>query len=197
MWPDLEEALARARRAPVRARPGVARTPPRSRCSRGSTTALGAGAVMLYQRDDGPDVTVVAAGTPVIVLGPRLAAEGDAGPAREIRALLARAVELTRPEHLAFAGLPPRDATRLAASVVAPVRPAGAARRGLGAARRRGRPARARRDGQGRAAGQAPHAPRAAARDAAAGRARRRALPRRVPARRRSRRAARSAATRT
>jgi hypothetical protein len=35
----------------------------------------------------------------------------------EARALLARAVELARPEHVAFAGLPFADATRLVASV--------------------------------------------------------------------------------
>jgi citrate lyase gamma subunit len=35
-----------------------------------------------------------------------------------VRALVARAVEQTRPEHLAFCGLPPRDATRLLTSVV-------------------------------------------------------------------------------
>src|SRR5436190_1812316 len=55
------------------------------------TTALGTGAVMLYQRDSGPDVTVVAAATPVIVLGPRLV-EGVA-PTPEVRAILARAAD--------------------------------------------------------------------------------------------------------
>src|SRR3569623_1402932 len=88
------------------------------------TTALGAGAIMLYHSDSAPDLTVVAAGTPVIVLGPRLAAEGDAVPRTELRALLARAVELTRPEPLAFAGLPARDATRLLPSVVRLIGPA-------------------------------------------------------------------------
>jgi hypothetical protein len=81
------------------------------------TTALGTGAIMLYQRDDGPDVTVIAAATPVIVLGPRFASELPQALAGEIRALLARAVELTRPEHVVFAGLPAPDATRLVTSV--------------------------------------------------------------------------------
>ena len=117
MWPDLEEAFGRfnlsgARRVPAASHAAVVSIFPRL------TTALGAGAVMLYQHDDAPDVTVIAAGTPVIVLGPRLAAEGSAVAHPELRALLARAVELTRPEHLAFAGLPPRDATRLLTSVV-------------------------------------------------------------------------------
>ena len=117
MWPDLEEAFGRfnltgARRVPSSSHAAAVSIFPRL------TTALGAGAVMLYQHDDAPDVTVIAAGTPVIVIGPRLAAEGTAVSHAELRALLARAVELTRPEHLAFAGLPPRDATRLLTSVV-------------------------------------------------------------------------------
>jgi hypothetical protein len=82
------------------------------------TTVLGLGAVMLYHAPDAPDATVVAAGTPVIVLGKRLLSEATPVPENEVRALLARAVELSRPEHLAFAGLPMRDATRLLTSVV-------------------------------------------------------------------------------
>jgi hypothetical protein len=73
---------------------------------------------MLYFADTQADVTVVAAGTPVIVLGRRLTTEASPPPLEEIRAVLARGVELTKPEHLAFAGLPPRDATRLLTSVV-------------------------------------------------------------------------------
>jgi Tfp pilus assembly protein PilF/SAM-dependent methyltransferase len=117
MWPDLDEAFARfgvtgAQRIPSSSHAAAVSMFPRL------TTALGAGAIMLYQSESAPDITVVAAGTPVIVLGPRLAAEGDAVTRSELRALLARAVELTRPEHLAFAGLPARDATRLLTSVV-------------------------------------------------------------------------------
>ena len=123
IWPDLEEAFGRfnlsgARRVPASSHAAAVSIFPRL------TTALGAGAVMLYQHDSldrlagGAEVIVIAAGTPVIVIGPRLAAEGDAVSHAELRAVLARAVELTRPEHLAFAGLPPRDATRLLTSVV-------------------------------------------------------------------------------
>ncbi|HEY5937828.1 MAG TPA: hypothetical protein VIU61_24435, partial [Kofleriaceae bacterium] len=79
------------------------------------TTALGTGAVMLYQRDSGPDIAVVSAATPIVVLGPRLTT--TTVPSREVRALLAHAVELTRPEHIAFAGLTFEDASRLVASV--------------------------------------------------------------------------------
>jgi len=118
LWPDLDEAFARAE---VDLRGGAARRVPATLHVAAAgmfprlTTALGTGAVMLYHRDDGPDVTIISAATPVIVLGPRLA-EGSATPG-EARALLARAVELTRPEHIAFAGLPIADATRLLASV--------------------------------------------------------------------------------
>jgi tetratricopeptide (TPR) repeat protein len=117
IWPALEETLARAGCA------GATRVPASSRGSAVAmfsrlTNVLGAGAVMLYQHDSPADSTVVAAGTPVIVLGRALASD-DAGVAPTvIRAHLARAVELTRPVHLAFAGVPPRDATRLLASVV-------------------------------------------------------------------------------
>ena len=116
MWPDLEEALARA------GCPGARRVPSASHAAAVSmfprlTTALGVGAVMLYEHDDAPDVTVIAAATPVVVLGPRLVAETGGAPPTEIRALLARAIELTRPEHLAFVGLPPREATRMLVSV--------------------------------------------------------------------------------
>jgi hypothetical protein len=52
----------------------------------------------------------------VIVLGSRMLAA--ATPPAEVRAILTRAIELTRPEHAAFAGLPIADATRLVASVV-------------------------------------------------------------------------------
>jgi len=119
MWPDLEEALARAdvsgaRRMPATSHAAAAGMFPRI------TTALGTGAIMLYQHDGiAADAIVVAAATPVIVLGPRLAAEDSAGLAPNVvRALVARAVEQTRPEHLAFCGLPSRDATRLLTSIV-------------------------------------------------------------------------------
>jgi tetratricopeptide (TPR) repeat protein len=117
MWPDLEEALTRQGCA------GAKRIPPTSKAPAVGmfpklTNALGTGAIMLYFTDTQQDVTVVAAATPVIVLGRRLATEATPPPLDETRALIARAVELTRPEHIAFAGLPPRDATRLLTSIV-------------------------------------------------------------------------------
>jgi hypothetical protein len=119
LWPDLEQAFARsgvagAKRVPATLHVAAAAMFPRL------TTALGAGALMLYQSDRAAaDVTVVAAATPTIVLGPRLVADAGSGSASpmEARALLARAVELARPEHLAFAGLPLDNATQLIASV--------------------------------------------------------------------------------
>jgi len=116
MWPDLDHALARA------GVPGARRVPATSHAAAVSmfprlTTVLGTGAVMLYEHEASPDVTVVAAATPVIVLGPRLSGETSELAPAAIRAILARAVELTRPEHLAFAGLPTRDATRLLTAI--------------------------------------------------------------------------------
>jgi tetratricopeptide (TPR) repeat protein len=119
MWPDLEEALARAGCTGAKRVAATSHAPAVAMFSR-LTTALGIGAVMLYQHDSiAADATAIAAATPVIVLGPRLAAEEAAGvTSAVVRALVARAVEQTRPEHLAFCGLPPRDATRLLTSVV-------------------------------------------------------------------------------
>jgi tetratricopeptide (TPR) repeat protein len=125
LWPDLQEALARcgvqgASRVPATLNVAATAMFPRI------TTVLGAGAVMVYQRDTGPDITVVGAATPIIVLGPRLTGNTSSSPPaggqpaagqNEARALIARAVELTRPEHIVFAGLPLADATRLLASV--------------------------------------------------------------------------------
>ena len=115
LWPELDEALVRNGAAGARRIPATRHAPATAMFSR-IATALGGGAAMLYERDAGPDVTVVSAATPVIVLGPRMLAE--ATPLGEIRAILARAVELTRAAHVAFAGLPLADATRLVASAV-------------------------------------------------------------------------------
>jgi tetratricopeptide (TPR) repeat protein len=118
MWPDLDEALARAGCAGAKRIPATSRAPAAAMLPR-LTTVIGAGAVMLYHHDAASaDVTVVAAATPLIVLGPKLASE-DAGIApTAVRAVIARAVEQTRPEHVVFCGLPAREATRLLTSVV-------------------------------------------------------------------------------
>ena len=117
LWPDLNEALARMGAAGATRIPATLHTPATAMFSR-LTTALGTGAVMLYQAASGADVTVVSAATPVIVLGPRLTnPDANTVPSDVVRAELARAVELTRPEHVVFAGLPLADATRLVASI--------------------------------------------------------------------------------
>jgi tetratricopeptide (TPR) repeat protein len=115
VWPDLDDALTRNDAASARRIPASVHAPATAMFPR-IATALGAGAVMLYERDAGREVAVVCGATPVIVLGSRMLA--PATPTSEIRAVLARAVELTRPEHVALAGLAPADATRLLASVV-------------------------------------------------------------------------------
>jgi tetratricopeptide (TPR) repeat protein len=117
MWPDLEEALTRQGCAGAKRMPPTTKAPAVGMFPK-VTNALGTGAIMLYFADSAQDITVVAAATPVIVLGRRLATEATPPPLDETRALIARAVHLTRPEHLAFAGLPPRDGTRLLTSVV-------------------------------------------------------------------------------
>ncbi len=113
LWSDLDAALAR-NGGPAKRVPATQHTPAVAMVSR-LVTALGVNAVMVYQRDTGGDASVVCAAIPVVVLGPRLAngeAIGD-----EARALVARAVELARPEHLVIAGLPADEAARLLASV--------------------------------------------------------------------------------
>ncbi len=117
MWSELEDSLTRV------GCPGAKRVPASSHAAAVSmfprlTTVLGTGAVMLYQHEQSADVTVVAAATPVLVLGPRLTSGTPQLSEVEVRALLARGIELTRPEHLVFAGLPTRDATQLLTSVV-------------------------------------------------------------------------------
>lgn len=116
VWPNLDEAFERvgcagARRVPASLNAAAVAMFPRL------TSVLGLSAVQLYQHDATPDVTVVSASTPVIVLGPRMASQANAIPAREVRALLGRAIELSRPESLAFAGLPSHDISRLLTSV--------------------------------------------------------------------------------
>ncbi len=87
LWPDTDEALARAGLRGARRIPATLKAPATAMFSR-LTSTLGIGAVIVYQHEhphagDGPDVTVVAAATPVIVLGPRLV--GEPSPARPAR----------------------------------------------------------------------------------------------------------------
>jgi hypothetical protein len=74
--------------------------------------------VMLYQRDvaGAPDVQVVCAATPIVVLGPRLLADPPP-PDAELRFLLGRAAELVRPERIVACGQTRADAARVLAAV--------------------------------------------------------------------------------
>ncbi|HEY4059924.1 MAG TPA: tetratricopeptide repeat protein, partial [Kofleriaceae bacterium] len=117
LWPDTNEQLARMGVGGAQRIPATNKAPAVAMFSR-LTSALGTGAALLYQHDSAPDVTIVSAPTPVIVLGPRMTAESSDIPADVIRAQVARAAELSRAEHVVFAGLPLVDATRLLASVI-------------------------------------------------------------------------------
>src|SRR5439155_15833170 len=63
VWPDLDDTLARHGAAGARRVPATRHAPAVAMFSR-IAAALGAGAVMLYERDAGPDAEVIAAATP-------------------------------------------------------------------------------------------------------------------------------------
>ncbi len=118
--PDPEDALARvgatgAKRVSPAAHLAAAEMAPRV------AQALGTGATVMYARDDDdtPDVQVVCAGTPMIVLGPRLRGVGGNAvpPLGELRFLLGRAAALAQPGRMMFAGAPRADAIRLLAAI--------------------------------------------------------------------------------
>ncbi len=114
LWPDLDDALARAGAVGARRVPATVHVAATAMFPK-LTNVLAAGAVMLYQRDAGADAAVVSTSTTIIVLGPRLV--DPATPAAAARAILARAVELTRPEHVVLSGMSVADATRLVLAV--------------------------------------------------------------------------------
>ena len=116
LWPDLDDALARRNlRGAVRVTasnnsPALAMFPK-------IAAALGTGAAMIYQHDNPlADATVICTSTPVIVLSTRVM-QGDL-PHATLRAIVGHAVELTRLEHVAIAGLSQDDAQRTVAAVV-------------------------------------------------------------------------------
>ncbi|HEU0033835.1 MAG TPA: tetratricopeptide repeat protein [Kofleriaceae bacterium] len=77
--------------------------------------AFGAPPALLHTIADGPDVTLLLAAPPVVVLGPGLLA--TTGPDIELRYWLGRAVELVRPRRLFAIGQSPEAFARLVASL--------------------------------------------------------------------------------
>lgn len=117
LWPELGEVLARAGLTPQHRIAATSHADAVAMWPR-LTTAAGAGPSVLYQRENpsGPDVEILCGASTVVVLGPRLTGQAAPPPPAELRAILARAAALTRPEHLVFVGLPPQDLARLIAA---------------------------------------------------------------------------------
>ena len=119
LWSDTADRLARAGQAGARR---IAAT----KGGKGASSAIsvfprvvatvGGGAAILYEADAGPDVQVVCASTPIVVLGPRLLAD-PAPPDAELRFLIGRAAELARPERMVACGQTRADAARILAAV--------------------------------------------------------------------------------
>jgi tetratricopeptide (TPR) repeat protein len=119
LWSDTADRLARAGQAGARR---IAAT----KGGKGASSAIavfprvvaavGGGAAILYEAEAGPDVQVVCASTPIVVLGPRLLAD-PAPPDAELRFLIGRAAELARPERMVACGQTRADAARILAAV--------------------------------------------------------------------------------
>jgi tetratricopeptide (TPR) repeat protein len=118
LWPNLDEALARAGGEKARRVTATMHADALSIFPR-VAGAVGAGPSMLYVSDDqrAPDVQVVCAATPVVILGPRLLAEPGLPPG-ELRFLLGCAAEMTRPERIVACGQPLAETSRLVAALV-------------------------------------------------------------------------------
>ncbi len=120
LWPDPDEALARAGARGARRIAGA--SSPAALAFVRITAALGCGPASVYARDDAdaPDLQLVCAGTPIVVLGPRL---GDVVDGAR-RFALGRIAELTRPEHAIVAGLADAEVATLVAALVRSFAPA-------------------------------------------------------------------------
>src|SRR5690606_13737635 len=105
LWPSVDDALARVGAAEARRVPANSSLAAATMWSR-IARAVDAPATALYQTEaaGSPDVPVVCASPPIVVLGQRLV-EG-ARSALETRFLLARAAELARPARIIATGLP-------------------------------------------------------------------------------------------
>lgn len=128
LWPDPDEALERcavlnSERVSASMNLAAAAIFPNI------VSALGLSATALYTTDmpDAPDVQVVCAATPIIVVGPRLQVPigwdaqgvppGQPSDA-ELRFLLARSAQMTRPEYITAVGMPYTDFSNRLASIL-------------------------------------------------------------------------------
>ena len=119
LWPDADKTLERlgitqTERIPVK------QLGPAAAIFTRVAKALEAGATVMYRTNDpaAPDVQVVCASPPIVVLGPKLEAKsGERPPDGDLRFILGRAAELTRPERIVTAGLPEGEAAAIVASL--------------------------------------------------------------------------------
>jgi tetratricopeptide (TPR) repeat protein len=107
LWSEIDEALARsgihdAARVTAKSKAPAAVIFPHV------AKACGLAATVLYSTAEAgtADAQVVCVSPPLILLGPRLGREGDPPNDREIRFVLGRVAELSRPERIVAAGLP-------------------------------------------------------------------------------------------
>ena len=115
LWPDADEALARAGVTGARRVTATASSPAAIAYPR-IATALAAGAVVLYVRDQAgaPPIQLVCAATPMVILGPRLQGEVDLAA----RFQLGRAAELSRWHRVVAVGLAADDLRATFAALV-------------------------------------------------------------------------------
>jgi hypothetical protein len=119
LWSDAERALERSGIAGAE-RVAVKQFGSAAAIFTRVAQALGAPATILYRTEDpaAVDVQVVCVSPPIVVLGPRVQGlETDRPRGTELRFLLGRAAELTRPERIIAAGLPPDELAGLVASL--------------------------------------------------------------------------------
>lgn len=119
LWPEAEVALDRSGVM------GAVRVAPPSDLSAVNlfpriTAALGSPATVFYitHEADAPDVQVVCAATPMVVLGPRLQGQKEAAELTALRFILGRAAEMIRPGNIVAAGLLQPDFLALLGAVL-------------------------------------------------------------------------------
>lgn len=120
LWPDPDEALARAEIRGARRIAGA--SSPAALAFVRISSALGSGPASLYATDDpaAPDLRLVCAGTPIVVFGPR--GQGAVDGAR--RYALGAIAELSRADRAIACGLPLAEVRALVAGLVRSFAPA-------------------------------------------------------------------------